>query len=206
MSASIGSAGGAAGVGRADSAPASGRPAAADEARAALATQGAPGLAVRRVDGSCPLALWLAWRGAGPPLADVVPMLANLGLRAEDQHPLESAGLGDGCITGETVSVDEYRILGPPELATQALAQVGELGETLRAIWAGRADSDPLDRLVLTAGLAAGEVALLRALLRYLLHAGLPLSEAYGHRMLTARASFARDLVALFHARMRPGA
>ncbi|WP_261557462.1 NAD-glutamate dehydrogenase [Frankia tisae] len=203
MSASIGSAAGTAG---AAGDPASGRPAAADEARAALATQGAPGLAVRRVDDGCPLSLWLAWRGAGPPLADVVPMLANLGLRAEDQHPLESAGPGDGCATGDTVSVDEYRILGPPELATQALAQVGELGETLRAIWAGRADSDPLDRLVLTAGLAAGEVALLRALLRYLLHAGLPLSEAYGHRMLTARASFARDLVALFHARMRPGA
>jgi glutamate dehydrogenase len=174
--------------------------AAALEARAELVGGGAPGVAVRRVDGDPPLRLWLAWPGAAPPLADVVPILVHLGLRVLDQRTVGMAGAG----ADAAVSVDEYRVLGPPELARLAVEQVAAVRETLRAIWSGQADSDALDRLVLTGSLDAREVGLLRVLLRYLLHAGLPISEGYGQRVLTARPSYARDLVALFHARLHP--
>jgi glutamate dehydrogenase len=194
---------------------------AVEEARSWLAERGAPGVAVREIDGACPLGLWLAWPGAGPPLADVVPVLVNLGLRVDDQRSLElsdlatDGGLGGArsngasaagtlAVDGAAVSVDEYRVLGTPEVAERAVSQIGSLRETLWAIWSGHADSDPLDRLLLTGPLQAREVGLLRALLRYVLHAGLPLSEAYGQRVLTLRPSYARDLVELFHARLHP--
>ncbi|WP_322762060.1 NAD-glutamate dehydrogenase domain-containing protein [Frankia sp. Cr2] len=174
----------------------------AEAATAALLHGGEPGFAAARTDdgGPATLAVWLAWHGEGPPIADVVPVLTNLGLRATTHRCLPSRA---GPLGG-TVSLDEYHVRATPELADAAIRQMDGLRGILAGLARGDIDSDSLDSLVLTAGLTAREVGLLRALFRYLRLAGTSLGTRYAHRVLTAHPSYAHDLVALFHARMDP--
>ncbi len=174
----------------------------AEAATAALLHGGEPGFAAARTDdgGPATLAVWLAWHGEGPPIADVVPVLTNLGLRATTHRWLPSQ---PGPLGG-TVSLDEYHVRATPALADAALRQMDGLRGILAGLARGDIDSDSLDSLVLTAGLTAREVGLLRALFRYLRLAGTSLGTRYAHRVLTAHPSYAHDLVALFHARMDP--
>ncbi len=173
----------------------------AESALAGLAQGGEPGFAAARTDdGTATLAVWLAWQAHEPPIADVIPVLANLGLRARTHRSLPSRPGPDG----STVNLDEYHMIAAPELADAALKQMDGLRDVLSGLARGDVDSDSLDSLVLTAGLTAREVRLLRAMFRYLRLAGTSLGTRYAHRVLTAHPFYAHDLVALFHARMDP--
>ncbi|WP_239394776.1 NAD-glutamate dehydrogenase domain-containing protein [Frankia sp. CiP3] len=174
----------------------------AETAMAALADGREPGFAAARTDGSGPatLTVWLAWHGDGPPIADVIPVLTNLGLRATTHRSLPK----QPDPLGGTASLDEYHVRTTPELADAAIKQMDGLRGILAGLARGDIDSDSLDALVLTAGLTAREVALLRAMFRYLRLAGTSLGTRYAHRILTAHPSYAHDLVALFHARLDP--
>ena len=77
--------------------------------------------------------------------------------------------------------------------------------EAFTAVWRGDAENDPLNRLVLLAGLPWREVAVLRALNRYLRQAGTPFSQDYMVDVMTQHPKIARRLLRLFHARLSPG-
>ncbi len=70
----------------------------------------------------------------------------------------------------------------------------------------GRAEDDRFNRLVLTAGLAWREVALLRAYCRYLRQTGTRFSLSYIEDALSVHTEIARRLVELFVARLDPWA
>ena len=71
-------------------------------------------------------------------------------------------------------------------------------------MWAGALESDGLNRLVLGAGLAWREVAILRAYAKYLRQAGIAFSQDYMERALVAYPAIARLMVDLFVARFDP--
>ena len=71
-------------------------------------------------------------------------------------------------------------------------------------MWAGTLENDGLNRLVLGAGLAWREVAVLRAYAKYLRQAGIPFSQDYMERALVAYPAIARGTVELFKARFDP--
>ena len=73
------------------------------------------------------------------------------------------------------------------------------------AIWYGSAESDGYNALVLNAGLAWRDIALLRALSRYLRQAGIAFSQSYMWATLNRHPAIAGALVELFHARFAPG-
>jgi glutamate dehydrogenase len=68
----------------------------------------------------------------------------------------------------------------------------------------GLAENDGFNALVLTAGLMWRDVALIRALARYLRQIRLPYSQDYLWATMVKHAGIAADIVALFHARFDP--
>ena len=138
---------------------------------------------------------------AGRPvsLSDALPMLENMGLKVEDEHPskIKRAGaprvwLHDfGMLHGEGPEFDPDRI---DETFREAFARV----------WSGEVENDGFNRLVLRAGIGWREIVILRAYCKYLRQAGVTFSEAYMQDALGANAGIAAMLVELFHARLDP--
>ena len=80
-------------------------------------------------------------------------------------------------------------VLARADGKTFDMAALGPAVETgLLAVWEGRAESDGLNALVLTAGLGWHDAALLRALSRYLRQIGTSYSQRYIAQVLVTRA------------------
>ena len=132
-------------------------------------------------------------------LSDALPMLENMGLRVEDEHPskVERAGaprvwLHDfGMLHGEGPDFDPDRI---DEKFREAFAR----------IWSGEVENDGFNRLVLRAGVGWREIVILRAYCKYLRQAGIKFSETYMQDALAANPGIAAMLVELFLTRLDP--
>ena len=167
---------------------------------------------IGRLQGETSLALKLMERGGGDgayalkvyhrarpiPLSDRVPMLENFGFRVIDErtYTVEPA-------SGATVFIHDMVLDAP---GAEAFAERAPLVEdAILAVWQTEAESDGLNRLVLGAGLAWHDVALLRALMRYLKQVGVTWSRSYLAQVMSAHPDIARALVTLFHALLDPG-
>ena len=133
-------------------------------------------------------------------LSDILPLAENLGLRVLSEVPfMLRAAEGGEAVALQVLSV---------ETADRSAVDLDEVGprfaETLDRLWAGALENDGLNRLVLCAGLAWREVALLRAYTKYLRQAGIPFSQSYMERALIAYPAIARGMVDLFLARFDP--
>ncbi len=169
---------------------------------------------VEQVRGGAPLALLLyrpenAERGAlrfklyraGSPcaLADVLPMLENMGLKAITEEPFEIRPQGDAQPVwmqdfGLTSRFGDFDIAADHRRFEEAFAQ----------IWAGRMESDGFNRLVLGAGLDWRQVTVLRLYAKAMRQAGSAYSQAYMEDALANHADIAGRLAALFEARFDP--
>ena len=78
------------------------------------------------------------------------------------------------------------------------------LAEAALAMWDGRAEVDSLNRLVLRAGMAWDDVAVLRAYRRYRSQVGTTFTTAYVDDVLVENAAIARTILELFAARFDP--
>jgi len=132
------------------------------------------------------------------PISDLVPMLENMGLRviAERPYQLEFA---DG---GGWIQDLELEFHGAGTAAFEKLAN--DIKSAFTAVWTGRMDSDSLNRLTLSAGIAWPLVTVVRAYCRYLLQTGLPFSQGYVAEVLVRHAGISRLLADLFTARFDP--
>ncbi len=132
-------------------------------------------------------------------LSDALPMLENMGLKVEDEHPSKikrtdapRVWLHDfGLLHGEGPEFDPNRIDG---IFRDAFAR----------IWSGEVENDGFNRLVLRAGIGWREIVVLRAYCKYLRQAGTAFSEAYIQNALAANPEIARMLVELFEVRLHP--
>jgi len=131
-------------------------------------------------------------------LSDVLPLLEDLGVKVYDERPYEIDRLGpidawiyDFGLTSEEGSID-LDVIG--DAFKDAFAQA----------WRGEIEVDGFNRLVLRAGLSWREVAMLRALAKYLRQAGSTFSQAYMEETLAGHAPIVGKIVALFHARFDP--
>ena len=143
-------------------------------------------------------ALKVYHRGKPIPLSDRVPMLENFGFRVIDErtYTVEPAG-------GATVFIHDMVLDAPgaPEFAARAPL----VEEAILAVWQTEAESDGLNRLVLGAGLGWPDIAILRALMRYLKQVGVTWSRSYLAQVMSAHPDIAGALVTLFHALLDPG-
>ena len=143
------------------------------------------------------LMMWLAQPGAPLPLADVLPLLESLDLRAIQEVPFDLDPAG-----APRVVLQVFELRAGAD-ATPAVLPA--LLEALDALLSGRAEADGFNRLVLRAGLTWRECWLLRAMYRWLKQVGFAFSQTSVEATLAEHPAAARTLVDLFHARFAPG-
>ncbi|MGI8493592.1 MAG: NAD-glutamate dehydrogenase [Acidimicrobiales bacterium] len=139
---------------------------------------------------------------AGSPisLSDILPLLEHMGVRVVDEHPYEVRPLGS---PGAWIYDFGLQPAGGSDVITDEAAE--RFREAFARVWAGRADNDSFNRLVLLAGLDWRQVTTLRAGSKYLRQTGTPFSQAYIEETLAAHPDIARQLVELWQARLDPG-
>ena len=131
-------------------------------------------------------------------LSDVLPLLEDLGVKVYDERPYEidRAGPVDAWIYDFGLTSED----GPIDLDA-----VGEaFKDAFARAWHGEIEVDGFNRLVLGAGVTWREVAVLRALAKYLRQAGGTFSQVYMEQTLTAHSGIVRKLVQLFRVRFDP--
>ncbi|PZR36820.1 NAD-glutamate dehydrogenase [Caulobacter segnis] len=141
-------------------------------------------------------------RGAAAPLAEVLPILERMGLKAliEDGHRL-SVYEADG---PRSVWVHEFVLDDPAgeHIVFDEIRQVFE--EAFIAIWTGLAENDGFNRIVLELAISWREAALIRALARYRQQSGLDPSQQVQEAALRDHPAVTRLILDLFRAKFDP--
>lgn len=131
------------------------------------------------------------------PLSECLPKLENLGLRVieEDAFSVKRAGADALCWVHDFLMRDSDH----GEIGLTGLKD--RLERTLARIWGGEVEDDSLNALVVSAGLEAGQVVILRACIKYLRQAEITFSQSYMRLTLLNNPSIAANLVDLFECR-----
>ncbi len=174
-----------------------------DRLNASGLNDGGEPVAVRafRTAGDSPLQFRfkLYHRGAAVPLSDVLPILADMGLKT-----LEEFGHAIRPLDDAEIHVHEF-LLEDPRGAALTFADIkGPFEEAFVAVWTGRTESDGFNRLVMELGVAWREVALIRTLARYRQQTGLDPSQAVQEAALTEYPAVSRALLSLFMCKFDP--
>ena len=142
------------------------------------------------------------YRSGGPiGLSAVLPVLERLGVTVVDERPYGITREG-----GPIRWIYDFGLQYPPECVLATEGDHERFQEAFASVWCGDAESDGFNRLVLLAGLTAREVAVVRALCRYLRQTGTPFSQDYIEQTLGANPHIARRFAQLFAARFDPDA
>ncbi len=141
--------------------------------------------------------MWLAQPGAPLPLADVLPLLESLDLRAMQEVPFDLDPAGAPPVV--------LQVFGLRAGVNAAPAVFPALLDALDALLDDRAEADGFNRLVLRAGLTWRECWLLRTMYRWLKQVGFAFSQASVEATLADHPAAARILIDLFHTRFEPG-
>jgi glutamate dehydrogenase len=137
---------------------------------------------------------------SGVSLSDVVPTFEHMGARVIDERPYRIQPRLQGDRRGQSWIYD-FGL----RCAAEDPERVGDLfREVFLGARHGRFEDDALNGLVLQAALSGREIAILRAVARYLRQAGIAYSDAYMERTLLGHPDIARLLVKLFAARFDP--
>ncbi len=156
-----------------------------------------------RDDDEADLRLKVFRRDASLSLTNVLPHLARLGVDVLDERPYELS-----LAEHERAWIYDFglSVPGGADAVRQRWDETSRqrFMDAFEAAYAGAAESDAFNALVLAAGLDWHQVSLLRAVGRYLRQAGLTYSQTYLAQALSANTDIARRLVALFDARFDP--
>ncbi|MGV8930318.1 MAG: NAD-glutamate dehydrogenase domain-containing protein, partial [Brevundimonas sp.] len=138
-------------------------------------------------------------RGAAVPLSDVLPILADMGLRTleESGHALRPTGEPE-------IHIHDFLVEDPRGGDLNFDDIKGPFEAAFSAVWAGQTESDGFNRLVLELGVHWREAALVRTLARYRQQTGLDPSQALQEEALRDYPAVARGLLALFEAKFDP--
>ncbi|SNV18904.1 NAD-specific glutamate dehydrogenase [Dermatophilus congolensis] len=143
-------------------------------------------------------------------LSDLVPILRDTGVRVTDERPyrLHRADGTSFYVYDIGLSIPDNvtwrrgtgRVTASRETSTLAFEDL------VADVWAGRAESDSLNALVLRAGLTGDEIAVLRAITSYIAQAGSTFSRQYVEQVVLDNPELAATLLRYFEARFDPEA
>jgi glutamate dehydrogenase len=134
-------------------------------------------------------------------LSTVLPSLENFGLKVISEIPFEMMADGED----KPVWIHDFTMCTADGAEVDVSQIRDKFHEAYARIWAGDAEDDGFNRLVLTAGIGWRNIALLRAYCKYLRQAAIAFSQAYMEQTLNANAVITRDIVHLFYAMFDPG-
>ncbi|MCA0367767.1 MAG: NAD-glutamate dehydrogenase [Proteobacteria bacterium] len=135
-------------------------------------------------------------RGPAVPLSDVLPIMADMGLKTLEEYgyPIRPAG-------GDEIHVHEF-LMEDPRGGDLVFADVkAPFERAFAAVWNGRTESDGFNRLVIELGMEWREAALIRTLARYRQQTGLDPSQAVQEEALREYPDVSRALLSLFKAK-----
>ncbi len=138
-------------------------------------------------------------RGAAAALSDILPILADMGLKTLEEfgHALHPAG-------ESPIHIHEF-LLEDPRGGDLVFDDVKACFEqAFIAVWDRKTESDGFNRLVLELGVGWREAALIRTLCRYRQQTGMDPSQAVQEEALRDYPQVARALLTLFQTRFDP--
>ncbi|MBV6631773.1 MAG: NAD-glutamate dehydrogenase [Alphaproteobacteria bacterium] len=133
-------------------------------------------------------------------LSKVLPTLDNLGLQITTERPFEIRPKDHD----NSIWLHDFEGRLAVDFDGDLESRREAFHDAFAEIWAGAAENDPLNRLILSAGLTWREVALLRAYSRYLRQLRFPLSQLALAKILAANPKITKELVSLHHAMHDP--
>jgi glutamate dehydrogenase len=136
-------------------------------------------------------------RGRKIELSQAMPMLEDLGLRVIEE-------ISTRLLEPAEAWVQEFRVLGPDGAPLDLDAAGERVAETIAAVYRGDAESDSLNRLVITAGLDRRQLAVVRAWRKYRQRVGSRFTEGYQNDVLVANSALTAQLVRYFELRFDP--
>ncbi len=140
-------------------------------------------------------------RGHSVPLSDVIPMIENMGLRVESEHPHLVRRNGDN-----DVWMHEFTVAHADGDDGKACDEhtAERIQDAFGHIWRGEVEDDGFNALMNAANLDWRQIVILRAMCKYLLQVGVPFSQSYMIDTLVSNAGIARHLSRLFDVRFNP--
>ncbi|WP_154792276.1 NAD-glutamate dehydrogenase [Occultella kanbiaonis] len=133
-------------------------------------------------------------------LTAMLPIFSHLGVVVADERPYLITGDAE-----DTVRIYDFGLRTPSADLWDAQADAATAFEAaFLAVDGGRAESDGLNALVLSSGLAWRQVVILRTIARYLRQIGSTFSVEYLEAALVANPHLAARVVALFETRFDP--
>lgn len=131
-------------------------------------------------------------------LADILPVLENMGLRCISEMPYEVQPLG----AAARVWIHDFVVHGSGHVVLDAVKANFE--EAFLSIWRGICENDRLNQLVLLANLTWPETRILRTYNNFMHQQKFPFTRAYAEQVLSLYPDIAKELVALFKERHDP--
>lgn len=132
-------------------------------------------------------------------LSSSLPTLENLGVTVQDEHPYRIVRAD-----GTALWINDFGLTISNDAALESDLVRQRFQEILLAVASHQAESDGFNRLVLAASLDWHEVALIRALAKYLRQGGLTFSQQYIEQCVVSYPQITATLVSLFRARLDP--
>ncbi|MBX2824260.1 MAG: NAD-glutamate dehydrogenase [Gammaproteobacteria bacterium] len=132
-------------------------------------------------------------------LSDVIPIIENMGMRVEGEHPYHLRRQPE-----HDVWIHEFTVEHIDGDAIDAQGPRDNLQSAFGKIWSGEVENDGFNRLILEAGLSWRQVVILRSYCKYLLQIRVPFSQSYMIETLIGNAGIAELLVSLFEQRFNP--
>ncbi|MGE4428079.1 MAG: NAD-glutamate dehydrogenase domain-containing protein, partial [Solirubrobacteraceae bacterium] len=133
-------------------------------------------------------------RGDKVELSRAMPILEHLGLHVVEERPTRLR-------QAEPLWVQDFGVLGPDGAPLDLDAVGDRVAATIDAVWRGETESDPLNRLVVTAGLSHDRLAALRAYRSYRQRIGSRFTERYQNEVIVQHPRIVERLVRYFELR-----
>ncbi|HEX4732951.1 MAG TPA: NAD-glutamate dehydrogenase [Thermoleophilaceae bacterium] len=133
-------------------------------------------------------------------LSSMLPLFENMGVQVADERPYEIRRH-----EGSPVWIYDFGLMHEGDedrLGTDRVRD--EFQDAFIRAWEGEVENDGYNRLVLRSGLAWRQIAVLRAVAKYLRQAGTTFSDTYVERAMCAHPKIARQIAELFEARFDP--
>ncbi|HEY0901352.1 MAG TPA: NAD-glutamate dehydrogenase domain-containing protein, partial [Micavibrio sp.] len=137
-------------------------------------------------------------------LADILPLLENMGLRTVSELPFAvKPGAGDKTIWIHDFNLD-MQDGHAPAFDKRAIETKAKFEDAFTRVWHGEMENDSLNKLVLSAGLDYRDITVMRAYVRYLRQTANPFGKMYIEKALTRHPFISRLIVDLFKAYFDP--
>ena len=141
------------------------------------------------------------WSVARPlPLSERVPVLENMGFQVVNERTYRIAPAG----AVQMLWLHDMRLERKDGGVVDLAADKARLEAAFLTVMRGAAENDGYNALTLAGALGWRDVALIRALSRFLRQIRVPYSQDYLWATQVKHAGIARDIVELFHARLDP--